>query len=78
MAIQTHIPEGCPLNGPDCKPLYDTENKKVKIQKIYACPPAHLMYFVLEAANFEDIQEFFLPGMTRATVDIKIIMDATA
>lgn len=77
MATQIHSPEGCPLNGEDCPPLYDTENKKVILKHLFACPPSHLMYYVLEANNFEDIQEFFAPGMTRATVDIKVIIDAS-
>lgn len=77
MATQTHTPDGCPLNDEKCPPLYDMEHKKVKVHKIYACPPSNILYFVLEAETFEEIQEFFMPGMTRATVDIKVIMDAT-
>jgi hypothetical protein len=65
------------INGESCPPLYEIDNKKVKIHKIYACPPSHLLYFVLEAETFDDIQEFFMPGMTRATVDIKVIIDTT-
>jgi hypothetical protein len=77
MATQKHSPEGCPLNGENCPPLFDAENKKVKIVKMYACPPEHLFYFVLEAENFDDLQEFFMPGMTRASVEIKLVMDST-
>lgn len=37
----------------------------------YACPPAHVLYFVLEANDFGDIQEFFKSGEARSVVDIK-------
>ena len=71
MAVQTHKPKHCPLNDKKPKPLWDTKSKKVKLINIYACPPEHVLYFVLEANNFEDIQSFFMPGMTKTTVDIK-------
>lgn len=77
MVTQTHSPEGCPLNGENCPPLYDVENKKVELKKLYACPPAHTMYYIIEAQSFNDVQEFLMPGMTRSTVNITPVMDAT-
>lgn len=80
IAIQTHTSESCPLNanekGMECPPLWDQDNKQVKIKQLFANPPAHVMYFVLEAKSYDALQEFFMPGMTRSTVEIHPIMDA--
>jgi len=76
IGIQTHTPTSCPLNNKKPEPLWDIKNKKVVVKNIYACPPGHVAYFILEAEDFSAIQEFFAPGTTRSTVEIKPVIEA--
>ena len=75
LAIQTHKPKDCPVNHENHSPLWDTKNEKVTVKNIYACPPTHVLYFVLESSDFSEIQEFFAPGMGRSVVDIKPVSE---
>lgn len=75
MITQTHGPKECPLNDENCKPLFDTSKAKVKIKGMYANPPAHTFYFIIESDSFEEIQKIFMDGMTRSVVTITPVME---
>ena len=74
VAVQTHGPRECPANQKGAKSLYDEKNKKVKIKSIYRCGPAHTLYYVLESNDFNEVERFFMSGMTRCVVDIKPVI----
>lgn len=76
MATQIHAPEHCPAAGTSQQPLYDNNNEQVVVRAIYACPPAHILYFILEATEMQDVLEFFAPGLARTNVDIKPVIES--
>ena len=75
LAIQSHTPENCPLNDPNCSPLFDLKVPNVEIKAMYASPPEHKLYFIIETDSYEAIQQMFQSGMTRSSVEIKPIID---
>ncbi|MBI2008436.1 hypothetical protein HYS82_02160 [Candidatus Amesbacteria bacterium] len=55
--------------------MWDPKAQHIKVKHILGCTPAHTLYFVVEANDFNALQEFFAPGMTRCLVDIKPVVE---
>lgn len=67
---QTHAPEMCPKDEGGSKILYNPKAEGAKLLAMYGAFPEHIVYYVVEAANLEAVQEFLMPGFKRCTSKI--------
>ena len=67
---QTHAPELCPKGERGSSSLYDPNAKGVKLLAMYGAFPEHVIYYVVEAENFDAVEAFLYPGFKRCTSKI--------
>jgi len=78
VAIHTHSPELCPADSSEMiKKTVDivasekhAKKSDVKVLGSYSAPPNHMLFFILEADNYESIIEFFRPMMKMGMAEI--------
>ena len=67
---QRHSPETCPVNDGGSNSLFDPKVEGVKVIGRYGANSEHVLFFIVEANNWNDLQRFLLPGFKRATATI--------
>ncbi len=67
MITQVHAPESCPIEAGGSSVLYNAKAKGIKLQAMYGAYPQHIIWYVVEAASVEAVQEFLTPGFLRCT-----------
>jgi len=75
VAVHTHTPELCPSDSPEMvKKTVDVvasekhaKKTGVKVLGSYIAPPEHVLFFILEADDYDNVIEFFRPLMKIGT-----------
>ena len=69
LITQTHTPESCPIDAGGREALHEDPQKVtgVKVVTAFAAYPEHVLYYLVEANNYDAIQKFLTPGFKRCT-----------
>jgi hypothetical protein len=67
---QRHTPETCPVNEGGSNSLFDPNAEGVKLIGRYGANSEHVLFFIVEANDWNALQRFLLPGFRRATATI--------
>jgi len=67
---QRHTPETCPVNEGGSSSLFDAQAPGVKLIGRYGANSEHVLFFIVEADDWNALQRFLLPGFKRATATI--------
>jgi hypothetical protein len=67
---QRHTPETCPVNEGGSGKLFDPNVEGVKLIGRYGAYSEHVLFYIVEADNYDALQRFLLPAFTRATATI--------
>ena len=64
---QVHTPETCPHNEGGLKTLYNSKVKGINLKAIYGNFARHITYYIVEADDIDDVDEFLEPGWLLCT-----------
>lgn len=67
---QVHTPETCPLGQGGSNSLFNPKVKGVKVIGRYGANSEHTLFYIVEADDWNALQQFLLPGFKRATCTI--------
>jgi hypothetical protein len=67
---QRHTPETCPVDEGGSNSLFDATAQGVKVIGRYGANSEHVLFFIVEADDWNALQRFLLPGFRRATATI--------
>ncbi len=70
LITQTHTPELCPKDEGGSKILYNPKVDGAKLLAMYGAFSQHVVYYIVEADNLQEIHKFLDPGWTRCTCTI--------
>jgi hypothetical protein len=72
LITQTHTPETCPIGSGGREVLHEKpENVPgLKIVAAYGAYTEHILYYVVEADDYDTVQEFLVPGFKLAKATI--------
>ncbi len=72
LVIQTHAPEACPIDAGGRQTLHEKpENVPgLKIVAGYGAFTEHILYYVVEAGDYETVEKFLTPGFKRCRATI--------
>ena len=72
LITQTHTPETCPIDAGGREDLHEKpENVPgLKIVAAYGAYTEHILYYVVEADDYEVVDKFLTPGFKRCTATI--------
>lgn len=72
LITQTHSPENCPVDAGGREALHE-DPKKVKGLEVvtgFAAYTDHVLYYLVEADDYDAIEKFLTPGFKRCTATI--------
>lgn len=67
---QRHTPETCPVDEGGSNSLFDANVEGVKLIGRYGANSEHVLFFIVEADDWNALQRFLLPGFKRCTATI--------
>lgn len=67
---QRHTPETCPVDEGGSNSLFDPNVEGLKLIGRYGANSEHVLFFIVEADDWNTLQRFLLPGFRRATATI--------
>jgi hypothetical protein len=67
---QRHTPETCPVDEGGSNSLIDLKAEGIKVIGRYGANSEHVLFFIVEADDWNALQRFLLPGFRRATAVI--------
>lgn len=67
---QRHTPETCPVDEGGSNSLFDPKAPGVKLIGRYGANSEHVLFFIVEADDWNALQRFLLPGFRRCTATI--------
>ncbi len=68
---QVHSPENCPYGrGGSSPPFHDASVSEVTLVAMYGAFMEHTIYLIVQADDFEQLNQFLLPGMKVCTTKI--------
>lgn len=67
---QRHTPDQCPVDEGGSSSLFDPSVEGVKLIGRYGANSEHVLYFIVEADDWNALQRFLLPGFRRTTAVI--------
>ncbi len=72
LITQTHTPETCPIDAGGREVLHENpENVPgLKIVAGYGAYTEHTLYYVVEAADYDTVEKFLLPGYKQCKATI--------
>ncbi len=72
LITQTHTPETCPIDTGGRKVLHEKpENVPgLKIVAAYGAYTEHILYYIVEADDYDTVVKFLTPGFKRCTATI--------
>ncbi len=72
LITQSHSPENCPIDAGGRESLYadPREIKGLKIVSSFAAYTDHVLYYLIEAVDYDPIEKFLTPGFTRCTATV--------
>jgi hypothetical protein len=72
LITQTHTPETCPIDAGGREVLHENpENVPgLKIVAGYGAYTEHTLYYVVEAADYDTVEKFLLPGFKQCKATI--------
>lgn len=72
LITQTHTPETCPISAGGREVLHDKpENVPgLKVIAAYGAYTEHILYYVVEADDYDTVEKFLIPGFKRCTATI--------
>ena len=72
LITQTHTPETCPIDAGGREVLHEKpENVPgLKIVAGYGAYTEHTLYYVVEAADYDTVEKFLLPGFKQCKATI--------
>ncbi|TEU13470.1 MAG: hypothetical protein E3J21_18615 [Anaerolineales bacterium] len=72
LITQTHTPETCPIDAGGREILHEKpENVPgLKIVAGYGSYTEHILYYIMEADDYDTVEKFLCPGFKRCTATI--------
>jgi hypothetical protein len=72
LITQTHTPETCPIDAGGREDLHeDPENvPELKIVAAYGAWSEHILYYIVEADDYDTVNKFLTPGFKRCSASI--------
>jgi len=72
LITQTHTPETCPIDAGGREVLYEKpENVPgLEIVAAYGAYTEHILYYVVEADDYDTVEKFLTPGFKRCKATI--------
>ncbi|MBI2909874.1 MAG: hypothetical protein HYX92_19725 [Chloroflexi bacterium] len=72
LITQKHTPETCPIDAGGREVLHEKPGKVqgLKIVAAYGAYSEHTLYYVVEASDYDAIENFLTPGFKRCTATI--------
>ncbi len=72
LITQSHSPESCPIDAGSRESLYadPREIKGLKIVTAFAAYTDHILYYLVEADDYDSVEKFLTPGFTRCTAAV--------
>ncbi len=72
LITQTHTPETCPIDAGGREVLHENpENVPgLKIVAAYGAYTEHTLYYVVEAADYDTVEKFLVPGFKQCKATI--------
>jgi hypothetical protein len=69
LITQTHTPETCPIDAGGREVLHEKpENVPgLKILAAYGAYTEHILYYIVEADDYDAVEKFLTPGFKRCT-----------
>lgn len=67
---QRHTPETCPVDEGGSSSLFDANAPGIKLLGRYGANSEHVLFFIVEADDWQALQRFLLPGFRRCTATI--------
>lgn len=72
LVTQTHTPENCPIDAGGREALH-ADPKKVtglKVVTAFAAYTEHVLYYLVEASDYDTVEKFLTPGYKRCAAVI--------
>lgn len=72
LITQTHAPEACPIDAGGREALHE-DPKKIKGLKVitgFAAYTEHVLYYLVEADDYDAVEKFLTPGFKRGSAAI--------
>lgn len=69
LVTQKHTPENCPIDAGGREALH-ADPKKVpglKVVTAFAAYSEHVLYYLVEASDYDTVEKFLTPGFKRCT-----------
>ncbi len=72
LITQTHRPENCPIDAGGREALHakPEEIKGLKVVTGFAAYTDHVLYYLVEADDYDAVEKFLTPGFKRCTATI--------
>ncbi len=72
LITQTHSPENCPIDAGGREALHAKpgESKGLKIVTGFAAYTDHVLYYLVEADDYDAVEKFLTPGFKRCAATI--------
>lgn len=72
LITQTHSPEACPIDAGGREALHEDPSKveRLKVLMGFAAYTDHVLYYLVEADDYDAIEKFLTPGFKRCSATI--------
>ena len=72
LITQTHSPQNCPIDAGGREALHEDPKKVagLKVVSGFAAYTEHVLYYLVEADDYDAIEKFVTPGFKRCTATI--------
>ncbi len=72
LITQTHTPETCPIDAGGREVLHEKPENvpELKIVAGYGAYAEHILYYIVEADDYDTVEKFLIPGFKRCKATI--------
>lgn len=72
LITQTHTPDSCPIDAGGREALHENPKKVpgLKVIVAFAAYAEHVLYYLVEASDYDTVEKFLIPGFRRCTATI--------
>lgn len=72
LITQTHSPEACPIDAGGREALHEDPSKVEGLTMLmgFAAYTEHVLYYLVEADDYDAVEKFLTPGFKRCTATI--------
>lgn len=72
MVTQSHAPEQCPIDAGGLEALHakPADAPRANVVAAYGAFTDHVLYYVVEASDYDAVEKFLLPGFKRCRATI--------